>query len=95
MSKTAYSSKTNILAELFANYKDSGLEKEGWREFFTYYDFTLTLSYFESMGWITIKNEEAAKGITETWDALCNMLSISDSVDYKNLSEMFDESQNV
>lgn len=95
MSKTAYSDKTNILAELFINHKDSGLEKEGWREFFTYYDFTLTLSYFESMGWITIKNEEAAKGITETYDELCEMLGLDSTADYKDLSQMFDESRNV
>lgn len=95
MPKTRYSSKTNILADLWSNYRESGLERDGWREFFTYYDFTLTLAYFAEQGWITIKNGEAQNGINETWDNLCIILDIDPDVEYKNLQDMFEASPNV
>lgn len=95
MPKTPYSDKTSILAELWNNYRESGLERDGWREFFTYYDFTLTLSYFEQQGWVTINGGEAEKAIQETWDNLCLMLGVDEITDYKNIAEMFAASPNV
>ena len=95
MPKTPYSDKTSILADLWINYRESGLERDGWREFFTYYDFTLTLAYFEQQGWVAIKGGEAEKGIVETWDALCNMLGVNEDAEYKNIAAMFDASTNV
>jgi hypothetical protein len=95
MPKTPYSDKTKVLAELWSNYRESGLERDGWREFFTYYDFTLTLSYFEQQGWVTIKGGEAEKGIQETWDSLCNMLGINEDAEYNDIAAMFAASPNV
>lgn len=95
MPKTPFSNHTKVLAELWSTYRDSGLERDGWREFFTYYDFTLTLAYFEQQGWVVIKGGEAEKGIQETWDQLCNMLSINPLGEYKSIDQMFQESTNV
>lgn len=95
MPKTRYSDKTSILAELWSNYRESGLERDGWREFFTYYDFTLTLAYFEQQGWVTIKGGGAESGIQETWDNLCILLDIDPDTDYKNVAAMFAASPNV
>ena len=95
MPKTRYSDKTSVLADLWSNYRESGLEQEGWREFFVYYDFTLTLAYFEQQGWVTIKGGAAVDGINETWNNLCILLDIDPDVDYKNIAAMFAASSNV
>jgi hypothetical protein len=84
--KTAFSTKCEILGTLWTFYKDT--ENETWAEFFAWADIGLPLAYNVWQGLATAKPE--GKDIVEnTWDIFCEMISIDPSGKYDGLSAAF------
>lgn len=82
---TSYTDKTNILADLWMNYRDD----EEFQDFVEYNDLGLPLAYAIANG-IVETNAIAEKFVEETFDLLLSGLGIEDSDGFNNLDDILD-----
>lgn len=87
--KTAFSTKCEILGTLWTFYKDT--DNQTWKEFFAWADLGLPLSYQVWQGLATAKTE-GKKVVEETWKVFCEMIEIDPEGNYESLSDAFDAS---
>lgn len=87
--KTAFSTKCEILGTLWMWYKDT--DNPNWREFFDWADLGLPLAYTVWQGLATAK-PEGKDIVEETWKVFCDMISIDANGKYDDLKSAFDAS---
>ena len=88
-----FSTKCNILGDLWAFYREDIESSEAWQEFFKYNDVALPLAYMISNDYAMINEDsEASTFIDETWDMFCEYIDIPADGDYKDIREAFDAS---
>lgn len=84
-STTTFQDKTNILAEIWLNYRD----EEDFQDFIEYNDLGLPLSYLISSGVVEAKSEQAKAFIDETFSLLLSGVGIEDT-GFETLDEILD-----
>ena len=91
MSKTAFSTKCEILGFLWENYREESKSNETWDTFFRWADIGLPLSYIvsEKLGTITKDGKEY---VEKTWEEFCSIVAIDSESSYKDLNECFQAS---
>lgn len=72
---TTFSDKTNILADLWLNFR----AEDEFKDFIEYNDLGLPLAYMISFGIVEEVNETAKKMVEETFDLLLAGLSAEDT----------------
>ena len=83
MSETTYSSKVNILAELWLGYRND----EEFQDFLEYNDLGLPLAYAISNG--IVESTKVAEGfVVETFDLLLAGLDITEDTGFENLDDL-------
>lgn len=89
--KTAFSTKCEILGTLWLYYKDT--EHENWQEFFQWADIGLPLAY---LVWQDLASAKAdgKSNIEETWNTFCEMISIDPNGSYTDLASALQASPN-
>ncbi len=75
MNETTFTSKCEILADLWLNYRDDS----EFGDFITYCDLALPLAYAYANAIITERTEQATNFINEAWALLLNGLGIEDA----------------
>jgi hypothetical protein len=85
MNQTAFTSKCNILSELWMDYR----QDDQFKDFIEYNDMGLPLAYFLSQG-IVEKTDISVNFINETFDILLAALNIEDS-GFETLDEVLDK----
>ena len=80
---TDFSSKVNILGELYANYRSD----ESFKDFIEFNDLGLPLAYLTREGLCEV-SDDGERYISETWDLFVKSLGIED-VGFDDLDEMF------
>jgi len=93
MSKTPFSSKVEILGNIWIFYADEAKKHETWQEFFEWADVALPMSYLSWLGMIDIK-PESMHYVDEAWIELCNIIAVDADENYSNLKEFFAASPN-
>ena len=76
MNETTFTSKCEILADLWLNYRD---DDEAFGQFITYCDLALPLAYAYSNAIITERTEQAIKFIDEAWTLLLSGIGLEDT----------------
>ena len=98
MSKTPFSSKCQILGELWLYYRDEAKSDENWLQFFDWADVALPLSYMLWQGFAivpaTSSGMESEKFIEDAWKTFCEVISISPDEQYENLGDCWGASPN-
>lgn len=94
MSKTLFSSKCQVLGELWLYYREDAANNENWREFFQWADIGLPMAYMAWQGVVTIK-AEGEEYVNNAYDVFCEMISIDPSVEYPSLGHAFGASPNA
>lgn len=95
MSKTPFSDKVTILAELWLNYREQAAQDEAWSSFFAYNDIALPMSYCLAENLVLLNEEDAGKEIIEeTWKIFCEYIDIDVDGKYENIAEAFAASSN-
>lgn len=94
MSKTPFSSKCEILGQLWVLHKDEPNNPEGWQKFFSYCDLALPLAY---MVYLDITPEETIsevgiQSVDEAFDILCDLLQVEEDVEYSDIEDIFQQS---
>lgn len=84
-STTEFTNKTNILADVWLNYRD----EEGFEDFIQYNDLGLPLAYLVSTGVVEAKSEHAKSFINETFDLLLAGVDVEDT-GFETLDEILD-----
>jgi hypothetical protein len=83
MAETTYSDKTEILADLWLNYRHD----EEFQDFVEYNDIGLPLAYAIANG--IVKNTDLAEGyIVETFDLLLAGLEIDEDTGFETLDDL-------
>lgn len=83
MAETTYSDKTEILADLWLNYRHD----EEFQDFVEYNDIGLPLAYAIANG--IVKNTDLAEGyITETFDLLLAGLDVDEDTGFETLDDL-------
>lgn len=90
--KTAFSTKCEILGNLWMWYKDT--DHENWKEFFTWADLGLPLAYTVWQNLATAKTEGKSI-VEETWNVFCELIDIDPNGQYTDLASAMDASPNV
>jgi hypothetical protein len=80
---TDFSSKVNILGELYANYRGD----ESFKDFIEFNDLGLPLAYLTREGLCEV-SDDGERYISETWELFVKSLGIED-VGFDDLDEMF------
>ena len=93
MSKTVFSSKVGIIGSIWFFYKEQAQTHDTWRDFFEWADIALPMCYLSWMNLVDIK-PESMHYVDETWDMLCEMISVDPDAEYVDLAEFFDASPN-
>lgn len=86
---TEFENRVAILAELWTSYRNI---KE-WQDFFDYNDIALPLAFMIDQK-IVEANEVGIRYIDETWELLCETLTLDSKESYDDLEEMIEESKN-
>lgn len=98
MSKAPFSSKCNVLGQLWLHYKEESKTNKGWSDFFDWADIGLPLSFILSEGFAvspdTKDGHDGRKLIEQTWIGFCEMIDIDPDEEYKNINEAWDASPN-
>ena len=89
MDKTPFSSKCELLSALWFFYRDDEDAPDGWQEFFRWADVGLPLAYVVSENLANI-TDEGTEIIKETWEYLCEMISVDPTAQYNTIQDMFD-----
>jgi hypothetical protein len=94
MSKTPFSNKVEILAELWQMYRNEVSEWANWEYFFTNVGFlTLPLCFASYHGLAHIEKDSSAKDmIDETFALLCDMIQVDRGGNYSDIEQMFSQS---
>lgn len=89
MPKTAFSKKCEILGSLWWK-KDKVPQTKDWKEFFSWSDVALPMSYMLWLDMITIKEGPTNPKlfIDEAWEKLCELLSIDPELEYDSLDDI-------
>ena len=88
-----FSTKCDILGDLWAYYREDIQDSEAWLEFFKYNDVALPLAYMISNDYAMVNEDsEAPSFINETWEMFCEYINIPADGDYKDIGEAFDAS---
>jgi hypothetical protein len=94
MSKTAFGSKCNMLADIWINFKEREDITKDWSDLFAINDLGFPLAHLVSNGLVSInKREEAKELIEETWGDMCLALNIDKDAMYDGAIEMFKASE--
>lgn len=93
MSKTPFSNKVEILGQVWLFYKEQANDYDNWREFFEFADIGLPMAYMAWQELVAIK-PNAKKYVEETWDVLCEVISVDPNARYDTLEQLFDASPN-
>ena len=83
MSDTEFTTKCEILAELWMNYRDD----EEFLDFVEYNDLGLPLAYMIANNIVT-NNDLASKFVEEAFDLLLSALGIDEDTGFENLDEL-------
>lgn len=84
-STTPFSSKCEILAELWMNYRDD----EQFADFIEYNDLGLPLAYMLSN--VIVKGTNTSEAmVDETWELLLHGMGIVEDTGFETLDDMFD-----
>lgn len=95
MSKTIFSTKCEILGDLWLFYREDIKNNQAWMDFFEYNDVALPLAYVVKERYATInEGSDAVAFINETWDMFCEYVQIDKDGKYDNIAEAFDASPN-
>ena len=96
MSKTLFSSKCQVLGELWLYYKEDAVKNENWADFFRWADVALPLSYVVWQGIAVLSDEDndGQRFINEAYDVFCQMIGIDKDIDYPTLGDAFGASPN-
>lgn len=94
MSKTPFSSKCQVLGELWLFHREDASNNDAWREFFEWADIGLPMAYMAWQGLITVK-ADAKEYINNPYDVFCEMVSIDKDTDYPSLADAFAASPNA
>lgn len=94
MPKIIFSTKADILGELWLEYREDIKGQESWEEFFEWADIALPLSFMLSKGYADMPTDDGVSMIEQAWDVFCEMISIDPEVEYANLGECFAISPN-
>jgi len=88
-----FSTKCNILGDLWAFYREDIQSSEAWLDFFKYNDVALSLAYMIDGGYAIINEaSEAPSFIDETWEMFCEYIDIPADGEYADLSAAFNAS---
>lgn len=85
MNQTTFTSKCNILSEVWMDYR----QDEQFKDFIEYNDMGLPLAYFLSQG-IVEKTDISVNFVNETFDILLAGLGIEDT-GYETLEDLLDK----
>lgn len=91
MSKTPFSSKVDMLGDMWFFYKDT--DNDAWQEFFEWGDLGLPLAYLAKNDFASIK-PEGKRLVEECWNVLCEMLNVDPDAMYLDLEHLMNESPN-
>ena len=97
MSKTPFSSKCQILGELWLYYREDARHDEVWSQFFDWSDVGLPLSYMVWQNLAILDPDNASEGaefIDSTWNTFCEMILIDPDESYSNLKDCWTVSPN-
>ncbi len=83
---TDFSSKINILGELYSNYRDD----DSLKDFIEFNDLGLPLAYLTREGLCEV-SDDGERYISETWELFVKSLGIEDT-GFDDLDEMFQAS---
>jgi hypothetical protein len=92
MSKTLFSSKVEILSQVWVRYKSDSSRSEGWLSFFDWNDVGLPMAYLAFSEFVTIKRDKKYF-IEETWVSYCEVLGIDPDEKYLTVEDTFNESR--
>lgn len=88
-----FSTKCDVLGDLWAYYREDIQSSEAWLDFFKYNDVALPLAYAIDNGYATINEaSEAPSFIDETWEMFCEYINIPEDGEYANLTAAFEAS---
>jgi hypothetical protein len=94
MSKTPFSSKCEILGDLWLVYKDRDNNGPNWQEFFDWANVGLPLAYFIGANMVTPTEDGDTKEIIEqTWLVFCEVIGVDPNEEYSTLQEAFDATE--
>ena len=82
---TPIEKQTEILAELWMNYRD----EEYFKDFFVYADLGFPLAYLLTQNVVT-RNDETDKFIGDTWEMLLGLVALEDT-GFDELSELLED----
>lgn len=98
MSKTPFSSKCEILGDLWLYYREDAQSDPNWSEFFEWADIALPLSHMVSQGLAILPategGMEAEKFIEDAWTTFCELISIDADAQYNTLGQCWEASPN-
>lgn len=97
MSKTPFSSKCQILGELWLYYREDANNDEAWGQFFSWADVALPLSYMVWQNLAVLNPDDPSEGtqyIEDAWTTFCEMISIDPNSKYTSLGDCWDASPN-
>ena len=98
MSKTAFSSKCQILGELWLYYREDAKVDEVWSQFFDWADVALPLSYMIWQNLAVLDPDNPSEGtefIDAAWTTFCEMINIDPNSAYTTLGDCWDASPNA
>ena len=98
MSKTPFSSKCDVLGELWLYYREEAPEHDEWAQFFAWADIALPLSYMLWQGLAVLPATDdgsyAESLIEQTWTTFCEMISIDPDAEYLTVGDAWAASPN-
>lgn len=97
MSKTPFSSKCQILGELWLYHREDANDDEVWSQFFDWADVALPLSYMIWNDLAVLNPDDPSEGmqyIEDAWITFCEMIVIDPDNKYTNLGDCWDASPN-
>jgi hypothetical protein len=90
MYKMDFSTKCDVLGDLWAYYREDIQSSEAWLDFFKYNDVALPLAYCVDRGYVVMtEDSEAYSFVDETWEMFCEYINIPEDGEYANLTEAF------
>jgi hypothetical protein len=82
-----FSSKCNVLGDLWLYYREDAKANEAWEAFFTYNDVSLPLSYGIAQGHVILNEEgDLEVFVDETWDMFCEYIGIDPEGEYEDIN---------
>jgi hypothetical protein len=89
MSKTTFSSKTDILGEFWLYYRADAKKQKAWQEFFAWADVALPLSFMVSKGYVDNATDDGVEMIEQAWVVFCEMIDIDPDEEFSTVADCF------